>query len=108
EKLVIPDRVPSALDPHRCIFDADILKLSLVLEEPPVRDVHFYGACIDQGIILFVPDQGVMQQHLVKEGKIDASDTDGGMEVPGQAGSNLRDEPGLNRRQLDQHPSRYQ
>jgi hypothetical protein len=49
-----------------------------------------------------------MEEHLIEKGKIDTADPDGGMKVFGEAGGYLVDEPGLDRRQLDKDPSRYE
>ena len=108
EELVIPDGVSAPINLNSGVVQPDIVQLCLVFEEPPVGDVDFYGAGIEQCVIAFIQDQCVMDQHFVEEGKFDAFYPDSGVEVMGKPGRHPRYQPVLDRGQLDKHPSGHQ
>ena len=78
----------------------------MVLEEPPVGYVYLDGARIEEGVVVPVEHDGVAEQHFVEKREIDTLYPDGRMKVLGEAGGDFGNEPGLDRGQLNKHPSR--
>jgi len=80
DELVVPDGIV-ALQFDGRVFQADVLELGLILEEPPVGDVDFNGSGIEQSVLFGVLYQGALQDHFIEEREVDFFDADSGMKI---------------------------
>lgn len=103
EELVVPYRV-RALQLDGGVFETDVLQLRFILEEEPVGNIDPHRAGIEQGVMVAVLDQGLLEQHFIKKLEIDVFDADGGVKVMRKPFRHPGYQPGLDGGYMDERP----